>query len=53
EDVVLTTYALLNLCFNCFQNGNLSEVEKYLALLDKTDDQMPDKQIIADIYKAK
>ena len=53
EDVVSTTYALINLSFNYFKNNNLLQVEKYLSMLDKVDEDIPDKKIIAEIYAAK
>lgn len=53
EDIVSTAYALINLSFNYFQKNNLPEVEKYRGLLDKIDEQMPDKKTVAEIYAAK
>lgn len=53
EDIVNTTYALINLSNNYFQNNNLPAVERCLAMLDKVDDQMPDKKTVAEIYAAK
>lgn len=53
EDLVTATYALINLSFNYFQNNNLPEVEKYLGILDKMDEQLPDKKTVAEIYVAK
>lgn len=53
EDVVNTTYALINLSYNHFKNNNLPGVEKYVSMLDKIDGQMPDKKAVAEIYAAK
>lgn len=53
EDVVNTIYALINLSYNHFKNGNLPGVEKYLSMLAKVDEEMPDKKTIAEIYAAK
>jgi signal transduction histidine kinase len=53
EDVVNTIYALINLSYNHFKIGNLPGVEKYLSMLDKVDEQMPDKKTVAEIYAAK
>jgi signal transduction histidine kinase len=53
EDVVNTIYALINLSYNHFKIGNLPGVEKYLSMLDKVDEQMPDKKTVAEIFAAK
>lgn len=50
EDIVITCYALINLCNNYFTNNNQAGVEKYSAMLDKIALDMPDKRAIAEIY---
>ena len=53
EDAVNTVYALINLSYNNFKKNNVSEVEKYIGMLDHIDEQMPDKKTIAEIHGAK
>lgn len=52
QDVVNITHALTNLCYNHFQNGNETGVQKYAAMLGAIDHAMPDNALIAEMHVA-
>lgn len=45
QEVVYINYALINLCYNNFRNGNIKEVEKYAGELKEYIKGYPDKQL--------
>lgn len=45
QDVVVTNYALVNLCFNSFRNGNAADVSRYAAELKMAIKNLPDEQL--------
>lgn len=50
DDIVVMTYALINLTNNNFMKGNLPGVIKYADMLEKAKAQMPDKRTLAEIH---
>lgn len=49
EDLVVTCYALINLCQNYFIINNPSAVEKYAVMLNKVAVDLPDKATLAEV----
>lgn len=49
EDLVLTCYALINLCQNYFSVNDPAAVEKYAVMLKKAAVDLPDKATLAEI----
>lgn len=50
DDIVVMTYALINLTNNNFMKGNLPGVIRYADMLEKVKAQMPDKRTLAEIH---
>jgi len=50
DDIVVMTYALINLTNNNFMKGNLPGVIRYADMLEKVKVQMPDKRTLAEIH---
>lgn len=52
QDVVITNYALVNLCYNNFRNGNTAEVSKYASQLRAAIKALPDEQLSPEVNTA-
>lgn len=48
QSVVYINYALINLCYNNFRNGDTKAVEKYAGELKQSIQGLPDKQLSAE-----
>jgi len=48
QNVVYINYALINLCYNNFRNGDIKAVEKYAGELRQSIQALPDKQLSAE-----
>lgn len=53
EDVVMTTYALINKAYNHFKINDLAGIKHTVSQLEDVIPQMPDKSILAEAYNAK
>ncbi|MGN6293301.1 MAG: tetratricopeptide repeat-containing sensor histidine kinase [Chitinophagaceae bacterium] len=52
EDVVNINYALLNLCYDNFRNGNIKALESYAKELAEYTKKLPDRQTSAEVHNA-
>ena len=52
EDIVNINYALLNLCYDNFRNGNIKALESYAKELTEYAKKLPDRRTAAEVHNA-